>query len=310
MALGLVEIKGVKYAIDLIRSLKAEEGKFLAGSIRADDREIWHFKKAGYNGICTVTEVGDEVVLCFISYGNQLEGVVPLDCLFDLKTIGGEMVTAMDIRKAILLKRRVAKEIGAVAKLSPNEEKASAYLSAKQREKENNERLEKSRLKEERRDEIMSRIAISAYTETGAGRFGRPVVGEEWQCLHSGVYVILVESYNKETKECGPAMEAFAVKKGKGGRIEKENISKVKDGPPALANVKAKRVVIVDVDGSIKQVLVYNTIGEIQLAQKAGLNGGSVVTSEDQRDEKGKYFLSLVTVSEIKKLGSGSFRPL
>ncbi|MCR4284368.1 MAG: hypothetical protein NUV64_03615 [Parcubacteria group bacterium] len=310
VALGLVTIDSVKYSVDLIRKVISVKDNFLVGSIRADDKEIWHFKNARYNGICVVTEVDDTVVLCFLSHSNELEWIVPLEHLRDSQIIDGEMVTAMDVGERLILKQAAAKEIGAVVKLSPLEEKVSSYLSVKRREKEEAERLERSRLKEERRAEIMARESISAYTETGAGRFGKPVTADEWPCLPNGTRVILVESFNKETGECGPTREAFIIRKGKGGRIEKENASEVASERPApkFVEVKAKKVIIVDMDGAMRQIPVYKTTEEIELAKKAGLNGGSMVTSEDQRDEKGRYLISSLKGPVEKKLGS--FMPL
>lgn len=314
--LGLATISGVRYAVDFVRSLETKKGKFLTGSIRADGKEIWSFKNARYNnarysGICVVTEISDKVVLCFLSHSNMLEWVVPIEHLRESQMIDGEMITSVDIKEVINLKYLAAREIGVVAKLSPLEEKVSTFLCRKQRDKENAEKIEKRRLKEEKRNEIMSRETISAYTDTGSGRFGKPVTTNEWHCLPNGTRVILVESFNQETGKYGPVLEAFIARKNKGGRTEKENVSKVRDERPApVERVMARRFITVEMDdGSIRQVPVYSTMGEIQLAQKAGLNGGSLVTSEDQRDEKGEYLVSSINgVLEPKKLGF--LRPL
>lgn len=312
VALGLVEENGVNYAIDLVRSLRAPEGKFLAGSVKVDAKEIWSFKKTGYNGICTVTEVGDKVIFCFLSYDKKLEWVVPVDYLKNLQVVEGEFITSLNMSEVIALKRLVARKIGAEAKFSPLEAKVSAYFFKKQRDDNEALKLEKLRRKEEKRNKIMAREIISAYTNFGAGRFGRPVVGDEWHCLDRGTFVILVESFNEETGECGSAIEAFAVRKGNGGKAEKENATKVTDMCPPVrrrTEVKAGKAVVFDIDGAFRSVPVYKTMDEIRQAREAGLNGGTFATAEDRQDDKGCYTLFVLGGSDnIKTLGS--FRPL
>lgn len=311
VALGLVEEDGVKYDIELFRSLNAPEGNFLASNVKVDDKEIWHFKKTGYKGICAVTEVGDKVVFYFLSYDRKLEWVITINCLKSLQVIEGEFVTSLDVNEAISLKRLVASKLGSVVKFSPAENKVLGYLLSEQKKKEDSMRLERLRLKEEKRDRIMSREIISAYTETGAGRFGRPVVGEEWHCLSSGTFVVLVESFDEGTGKCGPAIEAFAIKKGKGGRPEKENAVMVTDERPPvrrIPDVKASAVFVFDINGAFRSVPVYKTMDEIRQARANGLNGGSLVTSEDRKDEKGRYTIFAVSDPEIKTMGQ--FSPL
>ena len=303
---AILDFKGIEYVLEMIKSVKAPEGaSFLVTKVRVGNKLLWSFKNEQFRGFARFEEImGIPIICLFSSDWKEIKRIIPLEDLHNSQRImiAGEMqtVTSRDILEILEMKQGLADKLKVKVKFSENEKTALVFMRRKEEEKEELARQEKKKVHEEKIARIINRPQVSGYDENGFKKYGYPVVGDEWQLLPSGIFVVVVESYNNETGECGELIEAFEVARGKGGKPEKKNTSKVFRKPvKAESAVLEGRFALFEINGTLKEVVVYQDMADVHTANKAGLNSGMLVTTE-VKDEKGRHQIYSVTDGEIK----------
>ncbi|MEK9154872.1 MAG: hypothetical protein AAB596_02290 [Patescibacteria group bacterium] len=318
--LAKINFKGVEYSIEKVRSVKAPEGAiFLLAKVMAGEPEgekvLWQFKDEEFTGFAYLEEAGGIPVICLVSYAKKLKRIIPLEDLSSLRRVkvAGEMqvITSRNIAEVIKLKALAAKKLKLEPEFTEAEKAISRVLLDREKEKEEQKRKDRIKEKEERIQRILSRPQVFGYDQSGFKKYGHPVMGDEWCSLPEGTFVVLVESYNNETNECGELIEAFAVSK-KNGKPEKKNASNVQKEPVCprtnkLTAPEAIRIAFFEIEGRLEQIAVYKDIEDVRMARQSGLNGGALVAT-DNPDEQGRYQIFAVGCKEIET--KGHFIPL
>jgi hypothetical protein len=267
------------------------EGNFLVAQVfdRTESNLLWEFPKHSFHGLGLLAQAGDEVVVALVGKGRdgRIEAVVPFSSIAEQQPV--------NLRRKIELKRLAAEYLGKGYSLTDTEHKVIKRDSERRREEEQAERERQHEARQQARieliDRVMGRGRVEAYTSDGRKRYGLPVVGEEWQSLPNGTYVVLVESYNDETGEMGDPIEAFQIVREKGKNPKKGFPASVTWEQPAESTraVAAKlpqpvgTMVIETEGGDAFEVAVYATMDDIRKARESGLNIGSYVAARDRK---------------------------
>lgn len=313
---GRITLGDEVFIVHMIRKAGLSfEGNFLVAKVfdHAESKRLWEFPKYSFEGLGLLAQAGNEVVITLVSKGR--DGKV--EEVFPFSSIATHQPT--NLRRKIELKRLAAEYLGKSYNLTNTERAVVKRDSERRREEEQTERERQHEARQQARMELIARITsrgrVEAYTSDGRKRYGLPVVGEEWQSLSGGTYVVLVESYDDTTGDMGNPIEAFEIVKEKGKNPKKgfpapvtwrqsaENLQAVAVNIPQPAEV----IVIETDDGDAFEVAVYASMDDIRTARERGLNSGSYVAARD-RTVGERYEVFSVHAEKVKTLGL--FKPI
>ncbi len=160
--------------------------------------------------------------------------------------------------------------------------------------------------RELRRQKLMRRTEVIAFTAEGNRRKGTPVTEtateREWESLPKGHPCILVTSYNDETKEVGAPVQYFIVKKRDGGGAPKkhEPVAVTAERPVGQSSAtKVLRIAGVMMKDEPEQVTLVQDFAAVKALKAAGLNSGTFVGVP----EDGKVHVYALAGDEIKDRG-------
>lgn len=285
------------------------DGDFLVAKICKDGELLWSFDPAEKNrgfrlGLPVVLDDGDFVVaLIRWDDGGAVSEIRSTEFLIRGQT--------PDLLTSLRKKQEAAKILGRSFRASPAELQASRLFSLQRQKAEETERIAKQ---DERAQEIAkirslvkSRRNISGMTADGEKRFGYPVTEAEWPSLEDGTKVVLVEDYDDETDRHGQSIEAFIVKRQSGQAAQKFRPGKI---IPQKAEEKAVTMPMVVssyitlMNDRFVEVKSFLDMESIREAHKAGLNGDSLVTAEDQDKGGGQFTVyRLSSKSGVQSVG-------
>lgn len=308
--MGTLENEGQTFVLEVIRRRGAPS--FLIAKISGKKGLLWDFKAENFNGIGLIvsTSVGPAIALKGRNWRDPVERIILLSTLL------GKQV---DLRIQLRAKEEAAKELGCEYITSPAEEKVIRFEAKRKKEeaeakKKAAEEAEKARYEERRlaREALLKRVftrpEVRGFTASGKPRRGIPVLRTEWPSLPEGTFVIVVESYDDETRKAGGLVEAFRVEKKPGRNPEKGSCTAVSaeslSDPSSKIGPQPIKTIVVELSEGMFEIPVYNSAEEIRQARVSGLNGGSFVGIErGQRVE-------VYTVSHDKVTTVGHFIPL
>lgn len=331
------EVKGFKvrkatwegFSLDLLMAPNAPmDAEFLPARVEKNGVEWWAFKKdhPHYRGLATLVEYDDELVIV-LSTRFELDLVVPIRDLPQLKKIGSEFVGGRKLKELVLLKQSVAEEFNVRPNWSKREaemlcalERVSAEQNAEavkaaeanrvdERRAEEDRRARERAEREARRERIASRKKIVAFTMTGDRRIGIPVVADEWMVLRDGTFCILVSSYDEKTGKVDNSIESFSVVKKGGGNPSRKSIAVVSSenvkpiGAPSV--MKELKTTVITVDGDLEEVIVADDVQQVKTLCWQGLNSGTLVMCPKVGDTSGRFSIfrliegKIETVTEV-----------
>ena len=282
---------------------------------RTEKKRLWRFKDIDFSGNCFLVQTDLGIAIALVGRGKQgeVERVIPF------KDFSSHQPT--DLRKLIGLKKAAAKALDRRYQLTETEQRLVKIDQARDEElrKKRKEALEAERqaekaaalkkraAREARVAALKARPRVEVFAEGGKVCHGTPVTETEWQSLPHGTYVVLVQSYDDESGECGEAFEFFWIQKN-GGRPRKERLTPVSfnrstDKASGIKLPEPVRTVLIERDGNVFEAKVFETIEVVRQAVKIGLNGGTYVTSEDRVDaDKAEIFSA--TSEGLKTVGN------
>lgn len=277
--IGTIKGRDTEYTVHVLRPREPEGLPFLVGTIKVGSTVIWDFKRENTTDYGRLAWADDELVIAFLGRGRDgtLRRVIPVDAI-------GKRPFAM--QKLMQLKIAAAEFLNREVEWTKEERRVRQILAERARveveQAEKAERAKREAAKQERITRLLSRERVVAYTPDGKQRHGLPMVGDEWMSLPHGTFVVLVESYTEETT--GAPIEAFMVKKERGGNPRKDSVAPVMAEKPAVMvekkTVTPVRTVMVENEEGIFEVALYRSMDEIRQARAAGLNSGTYVAVE------------------------------
>lgn len=293
---GTIKAGGRVYTVYLFRPKNDEELPFLVTDIFCDGKLIWTFNVSGWDGYTRLAWADTELVIALLARGRtgKLQAVCALEDIMTGVSPGMKRVIERKEETAKFLDRDVA--------FTKNEQKAQSVFAqrrlAADKEAEEAKALERARRREQRRQEILARVRITAYTALGAKCFGIPIVSDEWEGLEDGTYVIRVESLGANPIP----KEAFIVGKSANGRPRKIN---ARDVFTKKESEKEKMILPIGSDlfvhgDDLVEVAFYESMENIRKAQAQGLNSGARVAVQTPA-RKTEVFK--VTKDKISSLG-------
>lgn len=293
--IGKVSNVGQEIFVEMIRSMSVKDwGEFLPARVFGKDgKDLWNFKQENFRGFGKLVNYGNELVIILVNKGQQVEKIVLVADLPKIQRVKigekTEMIGGRGPEEMLTLKVCIAKKFK-LDHVATNEEKEILQL-IRQAEKADEEarRVAKEEAKRIKLQKILGRPDANGYAADGKFCYGTPVTLDEWQMLPDRSRVILVESYDDETKVCGNITEAFFVKK-MGNKTEKnlpKSISAEKPKPVEEKIPEASSIIYAKVDGKIQRIMVFSQ-KDITLLVKNGLNSGTLV-AVDGKDELGRY---------------------
>lgn len=314
---GTITAGGQDMEVIVTKSKKAPKGaSFLPTVVKVGGKQVWGFRDENFEGMLRLAMAGNTPVIAFTEKRGRdvfVVRVLPLEDTSSLirMRVGDEMRTVgknRSVQEVMALKRAAAEWLGIRVELNEVEEKAYQLLNEHRRLVREGEMADREARRREMMNKIISRPKIYAFRDDGRRVSGFPVIGEEWQCLKGGEFVIRVELYNDEDHSHGVPVEAFYVNKSLGGRVDKGGlVSPIFAEKPIISTrsemPSIKHVILVDLDG-LREVFVYHSMDEIRKTRELGLNGGTFVTAETEKSEDGKYTIYAVyreKVETVKK---------
>lgn len=265
--------------INALKSKFAPYGaEFLPAKVLRGTDVIWAFSKDAAVSMAFLREYGDEPVIALTTKNSILDVIFLADIGKEqvVKVKGREVkIPARPFTEVALCKRAISEDLGREA-LYSNEENVALKIHDQQvnaariraDQEERNANLRQQDEARERRvaeqaakiEKIMARKEISCYTKDGGKpRRGKPVVGNEWECLKNGTFCISTSSYDEKTGEHGELFESFRVRKD-GARCSKQSAEEVQTQPVVAAKaseLEAEDVRQIEVAGQIRMVPIY-----------------------------------------------------
>lgn len=298
----LSEPKGV-LTINMIRRKNLSfEADFLGTAVIVDGNEVWSFKKTDFDGMALMALAQDEIVIAFIKRGcREVSSVLPVSSF--LKKEPDDILTLLEMKKA------AAEYLGRPFEISSTELMVQKrVIEMRQHQEEEAAAAKKEARRQEREvkiNEIVSRPTIDGTTIDGFKRFGHPCVGDEWKVLRHKTLVMLVESYDQDSGECGKILSSFKVVRKPGKPAEQGNPAKIvsENAPGTQKMPTVIRKVMFEKDGSFFDARVYLDMAAIRRAREMGLNGGTYVIPEDTM-VNGRATIFSVRAEEIVTVGN------
>lgn len=320
VAHGVISINGEDVTIGLARSLKSQEGDFLPCFVEKGRKTYWSFKeekrllemsKGAHLWVNAKLFIYNGHLVIYLEETRRMDGedkkiVIKAFSLSDLVSdlrMGGQLL--LDPAKTFELKSAIVRGEGIFYELSP-EEKRFRDLSdlAKARKS-----TEKRQTAEERRNAILSRPRIIAYSQ-GVKISGLPVTEAELQYLPDNIKVILVESYDSEKKKAGTPLEAFfwRIEKGQGVRRGlKTELDQKHDVPPTFTDVEVLGHLMFILPAGPASVFHVSSDG-FQSLKQAGINGGKCF-AVGKPDNGGRYSVFQFQEKGKEPVNIGTFKP-
>lgn len=305
-----IEIGGQVLHIELIRSVKMPKGDFLVARVMEPGEEgkvHWSFKDEGYSGLGKVHYdlESKEYFILLINHRLDprqpiLERIIPLADLpkatrskveetGDIVYVGGRW----NPQQLIVVKERIARKLKIGCAITKFEQGLRETMRQRQAAQEAALRAQQEADAQARRQEILSRLAITVWTADGRKRWGIPVAGKEWETLPKNTGAVLVREYPADRLE---VVEAFFVHKTPGGRCAKRAAVSVNLERPvkqfagqaeARPEFQIKGGFLIDRDG--QDVYVAHVDNQnFDLMKVQGMNSGTLVALGEP-DEKGRY---------------------
>ncbi|MEZ0209152.1 MAG: hypothetical protein ACAH17_03205 [Candidatus Paceibacterota bacterium] len=261
-----------------LSNIAPPSAEFLPSKITQDGRTIWQFNKDDPATMAFLREYGDEPVLAFSTKIALLDVlfVADITLIMTVQVKGKSVkIPARPLTELAICKRDLADDLVRDPLFSNQEVLAlKAYdqvLNEVVAREAQERRLAKIKEKEQSREldiamhdakvkRILSRQDINCFTvDFGQPRHGRPVVGNEWECLKNNTFCILVESYDNTTGAYGKLIESFRVRKG-GSKVSKQNVEAVQTTRVENAvtgDIEAEDVDMFTINGQAMLVPIY-----------------------------------------------------
>ena len=298
---GSIEVGGKNFQVTLVRHKDFMDGDFRPSKVMLGTKLIWSFKDQNFQGYGLLAPIGNDLVIALIGKASSA-----IDKIVSFASLAGG--GALTVAARIDQKVAAGKFLECRYNLTDVERRFSDIRSARARiarEAEQQEQLQqKLQRRLQRRGEILSRETITMLTDDGQQRYGYPVTAQEWQCLESDTFVVLVD-------DKGQPIESFIVKVG-GGMPPRKFAAKpaVSDKvsvsthqiAPALPQPIGSELFELGADAF--EIEVYADMNAIRAHRAAGMNGGTKVAVP--MPEKGKYALYAVRHDGIDTLGHHS----
>ncbi len=320
--IGTIEVEGKTLELELLRKKDLPEHfNFVLAKISIDDELVWSFQAVAgmedFDGVGILAMAGDTPVIALVGKGREgrIEKVRTLASFVNNEPSG--------IRKRILLKEAAAEYLGRGFVLNDKErlvfskDEAAAREAARQRNAAEDaqraaEVAARQAQKQAKIDRLLARDVIFGFDAQGARRRGIPVTTSEWMVLPHGTTVILVESFDEETKTVGKLLEAFKIEKPRGQGAKKVGKAVVTPQPVLRGMVSASapkplRTVLMEIGDDVHDVQIYPSMETVQEARKAGLNGGTFVAL-DRVEQNGQVQVYKVFSDRVDTVGT--FLPL
>lgn len=294
--------------------------EFLPSNITQGGREIWRFDKDSEATMAFLREYDNEPVLALSTPRKLLDVlfIADITLIMTVKIKGGKekKIPARSLIALALCKRELAKDLAREPVYTSDEmlvlKAHDQKVGEEARRKAHDERSDNLRKKEEGRvasiavhegkvKSIMNRQEVRCFTvDYGQPRRGRPVVGNEWECLKNSTFCILVDSYDNETGKCGNLIESFRVRKD-GAKAKRQDIEKVqleRVENAVAGDIEAEDVETFTVNGEAMLMPVYVGVKPslIKLLQPFAIREEKVDTVY-RRKENG----SLETIGHVRR---------
>lgn len=305
------ELSWKDLTINTLKSKFAPDGaEFLPAKVLRGKDVIWAFSKGAAASMAFLREYGDEPIIALTTKNSVLDVIFLADIGKEevVRVKGREVkIPARPFTEVALCKRAISEDLGRDAVYSNEESVAlkahdqqvnAARVHADQEERNANlreqEEARRRRAAEQatKIEKIMARKEVSCYTKDGGKpRRGKPVVGNEWECLKNGMFCISVSSYDEKTGEHGELFECFRVRKD-GARCSKQSAEAVQMEPivaAKAAELEAEDVRQIEVAGKIRMVPIYIGVkpSEVPLSIPFAVEQDKVLTVY-QRNSAGK----------------------
>lgn len=322
---AVYEIAGLK--VETLKSKNAPEGaEFLPSKVvNAKGETLWKFDKNRYLGAYAwLREVDDDDLIIAYATRSAVYEVIPVKDLPSMRLVkddSGRMSYegGRNSQAIVELKLIIAEDLGLEPIFSTSEaliakllrrRKAEARAEAEAEQKAQAQAAREARVREQqlRITRILERKPLIGFTADGQRLTGIPVVGDEYQSLPHGKWVMLVESYDESTGKAGDIIEHFVVSKTGSGRVSKAQVRVVTATNPKQVQVTATKrgEQVVEIDNVFHTVSLYDQAG-ISALHAAGLNSATKVglwpTNKD----------GTITIFEVVKKGPreiGRYKPL
>ena len=266
---------------------------------------VWRFNKEGRATMTYLREYGDEPVLVFTSRYSLFEVLFVADIpkMSPIKVKGENVfIPVRPITDIALCKRAMSEDLnrepmytGAEKNALHEYDKAESAARTQKAEAQRQAQIEalaaetakKEQDRVNRVSRIMSRKEIACYTSDGGNhRHGRPVVGNEWECLKNNMFCILVASYDDKSGTHGSLIECFRVAKS-GSKVKKQHVEAVqlqlmntKRPTEVPAEIEAEDVGQFKVVNKMLSVPIYTGVKPslIKIAQPFAIRDKTVTT--------------------------------
>ena len=183
--------------------------------------------------------------------------------------------------------RYVLKTMDEERRKKADAERRAAEEEARRQKAERKEELQKARADE--RAEILARPRLHIVTE-GGRRYGVPVTESEWKILPTDTFCVLVDSFNKETREVGKALSTFITMKRSGGFVEQKNVLSVTGKEASQKTATRLTTKIVLVKGEPEEVIVAENMEHVKVLRDRGMNHGTLVMIPDEKESENGYW--------------------
>lgn len=232
MLIGKIEFKvgGEILTADLLLPETApEHATAICGSIYHDGTLAWKYqanRPADFDGRAHLIELDGVALIAYVDREQRLTAIETIDSVVFGQSTG--------IKAAVTLKYAAAAHLClAEVVLTANEGKVSSRLDAERAERAKaelhvrraeNERQKQERAaaREEKRKQILGRQQLKLQDSSGRRLFGIPVIGDEWQCLADGTWVVVVSAHHEGV--VGELLEHGVVSK-KGGKPQLKSVT-------------------------------------------------------------------------------------
>lgn len=306
---GKVSAGDCELFVEMIRPMSAKDwGDFLPARVYDSSKDLWNFKQENFRGIGKLINC-DEIVIVLVNKRQQIEKVIPVSDLPKVQQVKVrdriELVGGRGIQEMFDLKVAVSKRLKMEIVYNDEEWKLLKLIRQMKDADEEAKWAARKEARQERLRKIFARPDVYGYSEDGNLCHGTPVTEKEWPSLPNRSRAILVESYDDDSRTAGKIIEAFFVKKEKGGRPEKYLPKSITAEKPQKRQeeeiVEAKGVIHAVIDKRLQRVMVFSQDGIASLRKK-GLNSGTHLAL-DQRDEQGRYTVVKLEGDECRTVG-------
>lgn len=313
-----MEIETIEFAVgavtltaDLLLPRNApEHATPLIGKLRKGSLLLWNFQCKDFDGRAHLIYVNDQAVIAYVNRDQVLTKIETIESIVSGQPTG--------IKATVQLKYAAAEFIGCDhVELSKVEAKVSAKLDeeraeqakadlaarAAERQRQNEER---AALREARRQSIMARQELKLRTSSGKILHGRPVVGDEWQCLADGTWVVRVSAYLDGVT--GDLIEHGVVSK-KGGQVKLAALTTDlqfadRDQQPTAEVPTPLGIILLEIENDVHEVSLY-AAKDVKQLKKLGILGLFATKNGDELivgkvvDQNGTIMMKMVTAKEF-----------